>query len=202
MGANTFVEADVWTVAQTEQGNVVLIRPRESDMVVPIFIGQLETQAILIGLGKVEMPRPLTHDLFLNTLFNLGVKLLRVEITEILDKTFYSSLILKQADGLELIIDSRPSDAIALAVRCSVPVYIAEDIVETLGVPIEMIMDQQVAKADTISTQNINSVMDDNLLSVKANEEQTQLLADLEAAIAREDYETAAIIRDKLKGFL
>ena len=59
------VEAEIWTIARTDQGNAVLVRPIGSESAVPIFIGQLEAQSILIGLGNVPMPRPLTHDLFL-----------------------------------------------------------------------------------------------------------------------------------------
>ena len=62
------VEAEIWTIARTDQGNAVLVRPIGSESAVPIFIGQLEAQSILIGLGNVPMPRPLTHDLFI-TLF-------------------------------------------------------------------------------------------------------------------------------------
>ncbi len=202
MGANTFVAADIWTVAQTDQGNVVLIKPKESDMVVPIFIGQLETQAILIGLGKVEMPRPLTHDLFLNTLFNFGAELARIEITEIRDKTFYAKIIIKRGDGLELSIDSRPSDAIALAVRALAQVYIAEDIVETLGVPVDMIRDSQASFEQGSYLDNENRPPADNLPKKETSEEYKRLVAELEAAVGNENYELAAILRDKLKKLL
>ena len=141
MGSNTFVRADIWTIAQTEQGNVVLVRPRESDLAVPIFIGQLETQAILIGLGKVGMPRPLTHDLLLALSGKLGAELIRIEICDLREKTFFAKLILLH-DGLELELDARPSDAIALAVRCEAEVFIAESIVEEAGIPVEMVRDE------------------------------------------------------------
>lgn len=144
MGSNTFVRADVWTVAQTEQGNVVLIRPKESDLVVPIFIGQLETQSILIGLGRVDMPRPLTHDLLLAVLRDLGAELLRVEIRDLRDRTFYANLIIKSSLG-EVVIDARPSDAIALAIRTKAEVYIAEDVVEAAGVPVDMVRESVVS---------------------------------------------------------
>src|SRR5512137_854689 len=65
------VPAEVWTVAKAEQGNAVLVRPLGLDVAVPIFIAPLEAQSIMIGLGSVKMPRPLTHDLFLTTLENL-----------------------------------------------------------------------------------------------------------------------------------
>ena len=120
VGGQTFVEAEIWTVAQTDQGNVVLIRPKGSELAVPIFIGQLETQSILIGMGAVEVPRPLTHDLLLSAIAALGAQLSRVEIYELREGTFYARLIMK-AEGGEFMIDARPSDAIGLAVRAPLP---------------------------------------------------------------------------------
>lgn len=211
MGSNTFVRADVWTVAQTEQGNVVLIRPKESDLVVPIFIGQLETQSILIGLGKVEMPRPLTHDLMLSILRDLGAELLRVEIRDLRDRTFYANLIIRAPVG-EILIDARPSDAIALAIRTKAEVYIAEDVVEAAGVPVDMIRESVVsdeepaddsaaygAATKTPQGAEAGSSPADSAGSPEGDLLKERLKAELEAAVAREDYELAAHIRDQLK---
>ena len=145
MGSNTFVRADVWTVAQTDQGNVVLIRPKESDLVVPIFIGHLETQSILIGLGRVDMPRPLTHDLLMSVIHALEAELVRIEIRDLRERTFFANVVIKAAEG-EMTIDARPSDAIALAVRCRAEVYISEDIVESAGVPVDMIRESPASE--------------------------------------------------------
>jgi len=204
MGSNTFVRADIWTIAQTEQGNVVLVRPRESDLAVPIFIGQLETQAILIGLGKVSMPRPLTHDLLLSLSGRLGAELVRVEICDLREKTFFARLILLR-DGLELELDARPSDAIALAVRCDAEVFIAENIVEEAGIPVEMVRDGQNYDAGD-GGQGAASGQEADSPPVGAasgsgnrDTELEKLRHELEAAIAEEDYERAALIRDRLK---
>ncbi|MDX9958187.1 MAG: bifunctional nuclease domain-containing protein [Clostridia bacterium] len=207
MGSNTFVRADIWTIAQTEQGNVVLVRPRESDLAVPIFIGQLETQAILIGLGKVSMPRPLTHDLLLSLSGRLGAELIRVEICDLREKTFFARLILLR-DGTELEIDARPSDAIALAVRCEAEVFIAENIVEEAGIPVEMVRDGQsydIGDGDSSHTDDSRTSFDSatgassGLDAGGAEGERERLKHELEAAIAEEDYERAALIRDRLK---
>ncbi|MBN2875333.1 MAG: bifunctional nuclease family protein [Spirochaetales bacterium] len=199
MGSNTFVRADVWTVAQTDQGNVVLVRPKESDVVVPIFIGQLETQSILIGLGHVEMPRPLTHDLLMSVIHAMEADVARVEIRDLRDRTFYANVVIKSLDG-EITIDARPSDALALAVRSHAEVYIAEDIVESAGVPVDMIReaptvdesrvaDDTALRADT-STESVPPVI---------AAERDRLRRELEEAVAAEDYERAAAIRDRLK---
>lgn len=200
MGSNTFVRADVWTVAQTDQGNVVLIRPKESDLVVPIFIGQLETQAILIGLGRVEMPRPLTHDLLLSSIRSLGADLARVEIRDLKDRTFYANVVLSRPGVDDLVIDARPSDAIALAVRCRADVYIAEDIVESAGVPVEMIREAHAGERPEGEGSEAPVPHPDLFDDFGASGERQRLQAELEAAVAAEDYERAAALRDRLSG--
>ena len=111
------VEAEIWTIARTDQGNAVLVRPIGSESAVPIFIGQLEAQSILIGLGNVPMPRPLTHDLFITLFSMLGAELQRIEITALKEGTFYAQIILSKTSGEELIVDARPSDSIGIAVQ-------------------------------------------------------------------------------------
>lgn len=180
MATNTLVEADIWTVAQTDQGNVVLVRPKGSELAVPIFIGQLETQSILIGLGRVEVPRPLTHDLFLSALKALGAELSRIEINDLREGTFYARLILAR-EGETLVVDSRPSDAIAAAVRAGCPVFISESVVEEAGISVNLVSES--AKLEALIPED----------------EMEKLRKELEEAIAEEDYERAASIRDRLK---
>ena len=183
---NTLVKAEIWTVARTEQGNAVLVRPIGSDLAVPIFIGQLETQSILIGFGGVPMPRPLTHDLILSILKSFGAELLRIEINELKDGTFYSRLILGRGEE-EMVIDSRPSDAIAIAVRKKCPVYIAESVVDSAGISIELIVETEGVSAGEPGSPKISG------------DERATLMAELDKAVASEEYEHAAAIRDMLK---
>ena len=136
------VEAEIWTVARTDKGNAVLVKPLESERAVPIFIGQLEAQSILIGLGKVPMPRPLTHDLFLSVLEQLEAEIQRVEITELKDGTFYARILMKHG-GKELSIDARPSDALAIAARLRCGVFIADKVIEEAGVEINLITEEE-----------------------------------------------------------
>lgn len=173
------VEAEVWTVAHTEQGNVVLIKPLGSDSAVPIFIGQIEAQSILIGLGNVPMPRPLTHDLFLNVLDESKIILERVEITDFKNDTYYAQIQLRH--GIKkLVIDARPSDSIALAVRKKCPIFISEDIVNETGIPLTSF-----------------SVENQDLSKIKKE----KLEKDLKYAVETENYEEAARIRDQLDQF-
>jgi hypothetical protein len=182
------VRAEIWTVARTEQGNAVLVRPVGADVAVPIFIGQLETQSILIGFGGVPMPRPLTHDLMLSLIRTCGAELIRIEINDRRDGTFYARLVLGK-EGEELLVDSRPSDAIALAVRKKCPVYIAESVVDSAGIAIELIAESETPAVGEEGEAG----------SKVAGDERATLQAELERAVASEEYEHAAAIRDMLK---
>jgi len=194
MSSPTFVEAEIWTVAQTEQGNVVLVRPKGSDLAVPIFIGQLETQSILIGLGRVDVPRPLTHDLAISLLVSLGAALARVEINELREGTFFARLVISR-DGAESLVDSRPSDAIALAVRAGCPVYIAESVVDEAGISVNLVSERGGTGIVEIDPERATDLVTRPVPSG----ERERLRAELEEAIAEEDYERAALLRDRLR---
>ncbi len=195
MSSPTFVEAEVWTVAQTEQGNVVLVRPKGSDLAVPIFIGQLETQSILIGLGRVEVPRPLTHDLVISLLVSLGASLSRIEINELREGTFFARLVVSR-EGAESLVDSRPSDAIALAVRAGCPVYIAESVVDEAGISVNLVSDR--GPSGMIELDPARTAGPPSPASGRPGERE-KLRSELEEAIAEEDYERAALLRDRLR---
>ncbi|MEI6873910.1 MAG: bifunctional nuclease family protein [Spirochaetota bacterium] len=197
MAAETFVEADIWTVAQTDQGNVVLVRPKGSDLAVPIFIGQLETQAILIGLGGVEVPRPLTHDLILSILDGLAVIIARVEINGLRDGTFLARLILMR-EGHDIVIDSRPSDAIGIAVRRHCPVFIAESVVDEAGISVNLVTEGRAVLSTDLGAAPAGPRAGEDQ-AAESSPERRRLQSDLEAAIETEDYERAAQIRDRLK---
>jgi bifunctional DNase/RNase len=200
MEGQTFVEATIWTVAQTDQGNVVLVRPKGSDLAVPIFIGQLETQSILIGMGGAEVPRPLTHDLVLKLLSELSAEVSRIEIHDLRESTFYARLII-QAEGLDLVVDARPSDAIGIAVRAACPVFIAESVVEEAGISVNLVAGLQV-DADAPSAMGeafTEEAITGSLARASSESIAQSLRSELEKAVDDEDYEKAAAIRDKLK---
>ncbi|TVR55521.1 MAG: hypothetical protein EA426_15065 [Spirochaetaceae bacterium] len=174
------VEAEIWTVARTDKGNAVLVKPLGSERAVPIFIGPLEAQSILIGLGNVPMPRPLTHDLFISIMEKLSVTVDRVEITELKDGTFYSRILLKQ--GMKKIpVDSRPSDALALAARLHCPLYISETVVDEAGVAVNLIAEEEGDVAVNVQ-----------------DDKKTTLEAELKRAVDEENYEEAARLRDQI----
>jgi bifunctional DNase/RNase len=123
------VEIDSIRVSLMSQQRIVILKELESERFLPIWIGPYEAEAITLSLQDVEVQRPLTHDLLRNVLSQLGAEVLRVSITELRDEVFYAHIII-QVNGSEMEIDSRPSDALALAVRVHVPVFVSEDVMD------------------------------------------------------------------------
>ncbi len=112
---------------------IVLLREREGDArLLPIFIGAPEASSISLALEEAKPPRPMTHDLISNILDEVELTVDRVVITELSDRTFFADLFLRRADDT-FTISSRPSDAIAIAVRSGAPVYAADDVLEEAG---------------------------------------------------------------------
>ena len=109
---------------------IVVLKDVASDTVMPIWVGIFEANAIAIEIEKVAAPRPMTHDLTRNLLRHLDAQLERVVINELRDDTFFAVLWLRQGDEA-VIIDARPSDAIALALRADCPIYVAENVMQS-----------------------------------------------------------------------
>jgi uncharacterized protein len=107
--------------------HVVILKDVEHDRYLPIWIGAWEASAIAMRLQGVAAERPLTHDLFVSALEQLGVRVDRVVISELADETYHARLFLER-EGTEVEIDARPSDALAIAVRCEVPIFAAEEV--------------------------------------------------------------------------
>jgi bifunctional DNase/RNase len=108
---------------------ILLLHQVDGNDTLPIWIGKPEADAIALAIGKVMTPRPLTHDLIKNVFDGLKVKVTRIIITEIVDNTYYA--IIHASDGKkEVMIDSRPSDAVAVALRVSAPIFVEEDVLE------------------------------------------------------------------------
>ena len=112
---------------------IVLLRSAEGPMYLPIWIGHPEAAAILMRLQGQEPPRPLTHDLALSLVDSLDAEVDRVTVTELKDGTFYAKITLVR-DGTEIEVDSRPSDAIALAIRTDAKIFVEDDVIDESGV--------------------------------------------------------------------
>ncbi|MFP4644784.1 MAG: bifunctional nuclease domain-containing protein [Spirochaetales bacterium] len=183
------IEAEIWTVARTDKGNAVIVKPVDSDRAVPIIIGQLEAQSILVALSRTQMPRPLTHDLFLNVFEHIGVKVERVEIYELREGTFYSHLMLVHNEE-RYTIDARPSDALGVAARIGCDVYIEESLVEEAGIAASLVAE---AEGDPDEVEEEPEAADETELEL------SRLEQELNKAIEEENYEEAARIRDRIK---
>ena len=125
------VEMKIFGLAVDErsQAPILILKDKEEKRVLPIWIGAMEAMAISISLNKVSISRPLTHDLMLNILNTVGAKIDRVVVVDLKDGTYYAEIHLCGEDQTYLI-DSRPSDAIALAIRANAPIFANEDLLE------------------------------------------------------------------------
>ncbi len=112
---------------------VVILKERNSDRYLPIWIGPAEADAIAVKLQDVGVPRPLTHDLLRDIISRLGATVKQITVTNLKDDTFFAEIILG-VNGREITIDSRPSDALALAVRANVPIYANEEVLSKAAI--------------------------------------------------------------------
>jgi bifunctional DNase/RNase len=115
---------------------IVLLKTADGNKFLPIWIGHPEAAAILMKLQGASTPRPMTHDLVADILEQLDAEVTRITVTELRDNTFYASITVHQ-NGSEIEIDSRPSDAIAIAVRSEAPIFAAERVIEESAIEFE-----------------------------------------------------------------
>ena len=115
---------------------IVLLKTADGNKFLPIWIGHPEAAAILMKLQGASTPRPMTHDLVTAMLGELDAQVVRITVTELKENTFYASITVRQ-NGSEIEIDSRPSDAIALAVRADAPIFAAEEVIEESAIEFE-----------------------------------------------------------------
>ncbi len=153
----------------------------------PIVIGGFEAQAIAVAMENMTPNRPLTHDLFKNTLDTFGVELREIVINNLMDGIFYAQLVCEK-EGNTVTIDSRTSDAIAMAVRFDCPIYTMDFILEEAGVVLE-------EEAEGKPKRKKKKVINPDDLSSYSVKALNQLLDDV---LAKEDYEKAAKIRDEI----
>ncbi len=109
---------------------IIILKDLEEKNAIPIWIGILEASAITTELEKIRLARPMTHDLIKNILDSLGMSMVKIVVTDLRDNTFFAALHLLTSRKDDIIIDSRPSDAIALALRMGCPIYVEERVVE------------------------------------------------------------------------
>jgi len=181
------------SVSQTQSGAYALVLAEEGgDRRIPIIIGPVEAQAIAIQLEGLKPPRPLTHDLIRNIARAFSISLLEVNIYKLEEGIFYAEL-LCEMDGKEVRIDSRTSDAVALAIRFKCPIYTTEFILQRAGIILEA--EESNAPGQNPAYEG-SSFPDDSVYDKYSHNELEELLRQ---AITNEDYEKASVIRDELK---
>ena len=155
------VTIDSIRVSLMSQHRVAILKDEESQRYLPIWIGPCEADAITVELQEMEMARPLTHDILAQTIADLGGRVTHIIIRDLQNDVFYAQILVNQ-NGKRLEIDARPSDAMALAVRTQVPIYVAEEVMEEAGISTEEDMERE-------QDQEENTAIDDTDLSVFSN---------------------------------
>ena len=187
--------------SQTQTGAYALVLSEmEGGRTLPIIIGAFEAQSIAIALEKeIRPPRPLTHDLFKTFSDRFSIEIKEVIIHKLVDGVFFSSLIC-QKDGVEEVIDARTSDAIAIAVRFQAPIFTYENILDKAGGFLKI--EDELGLNDLSETEEISSEEEDLLevdtKSLDSKLSVSELNDQLDKAIADENYELAAKIRDEI----
>jgi len=182
------MSVSIMALAQNDaqQGSfIVLLKEDTGIRRLPVVIGAFEAQAIAVAIEGVKPNRPLTHDLFKNTLEQIGIQLQEVVISDLRDGIFYATLYCLDVNGDAMELDSRTSDALALAVRFGCPISTYEFILEEAG----------VTWKDSEKEEPVTAKASNTSLHAKSTEELERLL---EQALSEEDYERAAKIRDEI----
>jgi bifunctional DNase/RNase len=109
---------------------IIILKDVQSDTMLPIWVGAYEANAIALEIEKIAPPRPMTHDLLRNLIVELGVHVDRVVVTSLRDNTFFAVIEMHNSEGGKMVLDSRPSDAIALALRADCPIYVDMEVIK------------------------------------------------------------------------
>lgn len=169
------------------KGYAVILKEWGGDRQLPIIVGSTEAQAIALALENIEMPRPLTHDLLVNIMDNIDAEVTKISISEIRSGTFYANIEVR-IENNRVRVDSRPSDAIAIGLRAGTPIFVNEDLLN-----IESIENKVIESEFTPINQ------DKPIRKVASAEEKISgMKKALNQAIELENYEIAAVLRDKL----
>ena len=163
------------------QASGIILKEKNGERTLPIVIGEFEAQSIALGLENIKPPRPITHDLTLSILESCGAKMDSVLITELKNNTYYAVIRLKRKLKF-WDIDARPSDAIAMAVRNEIPIFVDEEVMNSSAYE----QDQAIDGVGSGTFDTITNKIDD-------------LKEELQKAVENEEYERAAELRDQIK---
>lgn len=156
------VMIDSIRVSLMSQQRIVILRERNADRYLAIWIGVYEAESITIALQEVEVARPLTHDLLKNIFNHLNARILRVEVVALRDDTFFGNIVV-EVDGHTLDIDARPSDALAVAVRAHVPILVARSVMDSAGITPEEDLQEEAPEKTPPTAEQEPEGMDERL---------------------------------------
>ena len=188
------IEMEVVAVQPEPSSNhpLVWLKDKDQRVFLPIAIGNFEAIAIFMELYNEPPPRPITYDLLRSIIDGFHVRVEQVFINALKDETFYAEITLVR-DGQSICIDARPSDALALALRVNAPIFVADQVVEEAGLPVKMqeALENDLfgALKDDNSTSGANDLAEQQVIALKAR---------LQEAVAQEEYEEAATLRDEI----
>ena len=148
-------------VSLTNQQRIVVLRELNAERYLPIWIGPYEAESITIALQEIEVSRPQTHDLIKSILNHLNARLIRVEVLSLKDDVFYGNLIV-ETDNQTIEIDSRPSDALAIAVRMHAKILISEEVMNSAGIIPELDINEQDSEQKGSNLDKVHSSDEDN----------------------------------------
>jgi|WetSurMetagenome_2_1015567.scaffolds.fasta_scaffold00025_60 uncharacterized protein len=185
------IPVEIVNVALLNKRFVIFLKGDADKRALPIFIDDQQAQSIVIQINKVEIPRPLTHDLFKSVLDAVECEMVRVEVSDLIDDTFYARLVLN-FKGKILDFDARPSDAICLALRFGAPMYVDEKVLDKAGI---------LLSEETDATPQQPSPPQDKEQGASApgTSPLDELRRKLTEAVSEERYEDAARLRDEIK---
>ena len=168
--------------AQQEGGFAVFLKERGENRCLPIVIGAAEAQAISMILNPVSVPRPMTHDTFKNILDALSAQVKRIVVTKLEDHTFFADIWIVSATGDNFHLDARPSDALAIALRNGAPMFVARSVMDAAGIKVP----EEVEGREEESSGQEPTPLE-------------RLQNKLDQAVAKENYEAAARLRDEIR---
>jgi uncharacterized protein len=210
-----FLAAKIENISVSNLGFIVFLKAAGDARVLPIFIGANEAQSIAIAYNNQTPPRPLTHDLMKNILGMLDVEVVKVQVTSLSDNTFFGRVFLRKEGIEDMDIDARPSDAIALALRYRVPIFVHKDVYESAAI---VVKDTEAGEAEEgeeapVAGEDLPAEVSQGEIIAKVSEPRKlaapethlgkveQLKEKLKKALASERYEEAARLRDELKRY-
>jgi uncharacterized protein len=178
------IPVQISNVAVLDKRFIIFLKSEQDERVLPIFIDEQQAQSIIVRINHVDIPRPLTHDLFKTVLETLEYRVVRIEVSDVREDTFYARLVL-EGNGNSFQFDARPSDAICLALRFDAPIFVDEKVMDKAGIIMtqEQIPDEQPEFRPIIEPEHSPT---------------ESLKEKLEKAVKEERYEEAARLRDEI----